>query len=190
MGIYSLTWLFMVLFHTQEKANQAAPSVTSAMTKYDATGADETTTVLLHFPGTGAHGVATTSIQVASTPHPDLPAPDAIRIQGTFGDLTVNYAPRPRSYTLTPASSSARGTLAKFEHATKTFDIPGGGHGMFWEADECARCIRDGKLESEVMPTEETEMLMEVMDQVRKQSNLVYPENIESVVYPMAGFGL
>lgn len=162
----------------------------SAVTKYAPTGADETTTILLHFPSTGAQAIAGTSIQVATTPNPDLPAPDAIRIQGTFGDLTVDYAPRPRVYTLTPASSRSRGTLAKFEHGTKTFDIPGGGHGMFWEADECARCIRDKKLESEVMPLGETEALMRVMDEVRRQADLVYPESIGSTEYPLEGFSL
>ncbi|CAO2648588.1 Nn.00g078550.m01.CDS01 [Neocucurbitaria sp. VM-36] len=190
LGIYSLTWLFMTLYHVQPNDKQDAPQVSSAVTKYEPTGADETTTVLLRFPGTGAQGIATTSIQVATTPNPSLPAPDAIRIQGTHGDLTVNYAPRPRSYTLTPASSQSRGTLASFQHGTKTFDIPGGGHGMFWEADECARCVRDGKIESDVIPVEETEALMRVMDEVRKQAGLVYPERIESLEYPLEGFGL
>lgn len=180
----------MILLHAQEKQKRSMPIVNSAVTKYQPTGADETTTVLLHFPSTGAQAVATTSIAVASTPNPDLPAPDAIRIQGTLGDLTVNYAPRPGSYTLTPASSEARGTLAKFRNGTKTFDTPGGGHGMYWEADECARCIRDGKLESDVMPLDETEMLMQVMDEVRKQAKLGYPENIESVEFPLENFGL
>ncbi|KAF1844620.1 NAD(P)-binding protein [Cucurbitaria berberidis CBS 394.84] len=190
LGIYSLTWLFMALYHVQPKETQVAPHVSSAVTKYKPTGADETTTVLLLFPGTGAQGIATTSIQVATTPNPDLPAPDAIRIQGTFGDLTVNYAPRPRSYTLTPAASQARGTLASFKHETKSFEIPGGGHGMFWEADECARCVRDGRLESDVIPLEETEALMKVMDEVRRQADLAYPESIENLEYPLEGFGL
>ncbi|KAJ4369947.1 hypothetical protein N0V83_005711 [Neocucurbitaria cava] len=190
LGIYSLTWLFMTLYHAQPKDKRGDPQVSSAVTKYEPTGADETTTVLLKFPGTGAQGIATTSIQVATTPNPSLPAPDAIRIQGTHGDLTVNYAPRPRSYTLTPASSSAHGTLASFTHQTKTFDTPGGGHGMFWEADECARCVRDGKLESEVMPVEETEVLMRVMDEVRTQGGVVYPGEIGSVEWPLEGFGI
>ncbi|KAH7355942.1 hypothetical protein BKA66DRAFT_257704 [Pyrenochaeta sp. MPI-SDFR-AT-0127] len=189
LGIYSLTWVFMILYHAQGEGQRGAPHVSSAVTKYELTGADETTTMLLKFP-TGAHGVAGTSIQVATTPNPNLPSPDAIRIQGTLGDLTIDYAPRPRSYTLTPASSASRGTPAEFEHATKSFPIPGGGHGMFWEADECARCVRDGRLQSEVIPLEETEQLMRVMDQVRKQSDLVYPERIGSVEYPLEGFGL
>lgn len=54
---------------------------------------------------------------------------------------------------------------------------------MFWEADACARCLRDGKTESEVMPLEESVTIMEVMDQVREQGDLRYPERIESTEY-------
>ncbi|KAI4620690.1 uncharacterized protein J4E87_007016 [Alternaria ethzedia] len=193
LGIYSLTWLFMALYHVQPEGKREEPVVSSAVSKC-ATGVDETTTVLLHFPTTGAHGVASTSIIVATTPNADHPNPggDAVRIQGTLGDLTVDYAPKPRTYTLTPAANEKRGKLADFEYQVvdKFMEIPGGGHGMFWEADECARCIRDGKLESEVMGLEETEVVMRVMDQVRKQGGVVYPAVIESTESPLDGFGV
>lgn len=54
---------------------------------------------------------------------------------------------------------------------------------MFYEADECARCIRDGKLESEVMPWEESVEIMRVMDEVRKQGGLEYGD-LEGTAYP------
>jgi hypothetical protein len=57
------------------------------------------------------------------------------------------------------------------------------GHGMFWEADEAARCLRDGKLESDTLNWEESIAIMEAMDAVRKQGGLVYPELIETAVY-------
>jgi hypothetical protein len=63
-------------------------------------------------------------------------------------------------------------------------EVPGG-HGMFWEADECARCIRDGKLESEGMPWRETVEVMKVMDEARQQAELKYSENLESTTYPL-----
>jgi predicted dehydrogenase len=132
LGIYSLTWVFMALYHTQENGKREEPVVSSAVTKYK-TGADETTTALLHFPSSGAHGVASTSIQVATSPNAERPGADAVRIQGTLGDLTVNYAPRPRMYTLTPAQNEKRGQPAGFEYqiVDKFRDIPGGGHGEF-----------------------------------------------------------
>ncbi|KAH7411848.1 dimeric dihydrodiol dehydrogenase [Phaeosphaeria sp. MPI-PUGE-AT-0046c] len=183
LGIYSLTWVFQALYRAQPAEKRTAPGVVSAVTKYT-TGADEQTTVVCDFGG--AHGVATTSIRVASTPNAEHVGQDDVRIQGTLGDLTVNYAPRPKSYTLTPASSKSRGTPADFEFGTKEFDNgPGGGHGMFWEADECARCVRDGKIESEIMCWKESEQVLRVMDQVRKQHGITYPGGLESVEYPL-----
>jgi hypothetical protein len=57
---------------------------------------------------------------------------------------------------------------------------------MFWEADEVARCVRDGKLESEGLPWDESITIMEVMDKVRQQGGLTYPERIKSTEYPLA----
>ncbi|KAI4638148.1 hypothetical protein J4E93_010458 [Alternaria ventricosa] len=193
LGIYSLTWVVMALWHCQPEDKRQEPVVSSAVSKYE-TGVDETTTVLCHFPWSGAQGVAGTSIVVATTPNASHPNPggDAVRIQGTLGDLTIDYAPRPRTYTLTPAANDKRGKLADFEYEVvdKYKSIPGGGHGMFWEADECARCIRDGKMESEVMGLEETEVVMRVMDQVRRQGGVVYPGVIESTEAGLEGFGV
>ena len=59
------------------------------------------------------------------------------------------------------------------------------GQGMFWEADECGRCLRDGRLESEGMTHEESVAIMETMDQVRRQNGLVYPDRIETTEYPV-----
>ena len=56
---------------------------------------------------------------------------------------------------------------------------------MFWEADECARCLRDGKLESEFLGWEESVVIMETMDEVRRQNGQKYPEKIETLDYPV-----
>lgn len=59
------------------------------------------------------------------------------------------------------------------------------GHGMFYEADECGRCLRDGKKESLGLGWEESVVIMETMDEVRRQAGMKYPENIETVEYPV-----
>jgi hypothetical protein len=41
--------------------------------------------------------------------------------------------------------------------------------------------LGDGKLESEVLPLEETILVMEIMDRVREIGGLKYPEHIEKV---------
>ena len=50
---------------------------------------------------------------------------------------------------------------------------------MFYEADECARCIRDGRCESDVLRWDESLAIMRVMDEVRQQHGLVYPDSVE-----------
>ena len=205
LGIYSLTWVFLVLYHLQ-KEEKSRPQVKGAISKYARTGCDEMTTIVLDFPDAGvgqrsemadkegngdAHAIALTNIRVSHEPNASHPSADPVRIQGTLGDITVSAACyRPLSYTLIPAQNAGRGKLADFEFQNVEHEIPGGGHGMFWEADECARCIRDGKLESGIMGWEETEAVMEVMDEVRRQGGMKYPDAIESCQYPLEGFGL
>jgi len=82
---------------------------------------------------------------------------------------------RPLYYTITTRKSATAGPTS----VTKNFTMPGG-YGMYWQADECARCIRDGKQQSETMPWQETIAVMEVMDQVRAQGGLEYPEELET----------
>jgi hypothetical protein len=57
------------------------------------------------------------------------------------------------------------------------------GHGMFWEADECARCLRDGKKESTTLPWEESIIIMEAMEEALKQGGVEFPELITTDVY-------
>lgn len=71
MGIYSLTWVFQCLYHTQPEGKRKPPKVTSSLQKYGPTGVDESATMLLTFSresGGDAHGVATTSLRVATDP--------------------------------------------------------------------------------------------------------------------------
>ncbi|AKU17001.1 Gfo/Idh/MocA family protein [Luteipulveratus mongoliensis] len=48
-------------------------------------------------------------------------------------------------------------------------------HGLRYEAAEVARCITAGRLESELMPLDETLRIMTVMDDVRRQLGIAYP---------------
>lgn len=184
VGIYSLTWVFQTLYHTLPPSQRKPPSsIQSSMVKYPATGADEDTTILLTFPTTTpnndrrtSHAVAMTAFAVDSHPK----GTPSVRIQGTKGEIQIiGPAYRPVKYRVVPTDESKQ--IREVEP-----EFPAGGHGMYWEADEVARCLRDGKLESEGMPWEESIVIMEVMDEVRKQNGLVYPEKIESVEYPVA----
>lgn len=56
---------------------------------------------------------------------------------------------------------------------------------MFWEADECAYALRDGRKESRVQTLAESLVVMVVMDGVRRQNGIVFPHDIETTDYPV-----
>lgn len=185
LGIYSLTWVFQFLYHirgstaTTQSKTRGAPKVAASMSKYPGTGADEKTSIILTFPGADgadeAHGIATTCLRTSYDPDEHGSAGPAIRIQGDKGELQVfGPAYRPERFRWIKAGKEKNLTEEKRE-------IPG--HGMFWEADECARCLRDGKTESDTMTYQESLVIMETMDEIRRQNDLVYPELIESTTY-------
>jgi len=49
------------------------------------------------------------------------------------------------------------------------------GNGYGYEAAEVMRCLRDGEIESMVMPLDTSIAIMRTMDKIRQQWNLVYP---------------
>ncbi|KAF2398858.1 oxidoreductase domain-containing protein [Trichodelitschia bisporula] len=194
MGIYSLTWVFTALWRAG--TGQTPPRVVSAMAHYGPTGADEMCTVVVVFPraqdaGGDAHGIATTSMRVDTDPGGRGSAP-SVRIQGPKGEVQVfppTYRPTKTRVVLLD------GTVEEKDWAqpgpgigSKWFNGFGGptnaegeGHGMFWEADEAARCVIEGRKEGALEGWDESVLIMEVMDEVRKQGGLVYPEEIERV---------
>lgn len=191
LGIYSLTWVFQTLYHTLPREQRQAPKVKGvAMTPEPRTGADEMTTIMLEFPKstpsgqTTAHAVATTALRVDDDPDKHQSAGPTIRIQGTKGEIQVyGSAHMPTRYKLIPVRKGSK--EGKGEAKDYNFDIPGGGSGMFWEADEAARCWRDAALESDGLSWEESILIMEIMDEVRRQGGLEYPSEIESIDYPV-----
>jgi predicted dehydrogenase len=52
-------------------------------------------------------------------------------------------------------------------------------NGYNYEAHEVLSCLRAGKTESELMPLEESLVIMQTMDTIRKQGNFLYPSEEE-----------
>lgn len=159
------------------------------MFHYPLTGADESTTILLEFPHSVPSGkyksqaVALTHLRVGNNPDGKWSAGPSIRIYGTKAELQVfGYPYRPEKFRIIPRKVEGQPDP---EITEVVADFPANGHGMYWEADEVARRLRDGKLESDTMPWEESLVIMQVMDEVRRQGGLTYPENIESTQYPL-----
>lgn len=181
LGVYPLTWVFQILYHLQPEAAKEAPQVQSAVLNHPTTGVDEQTSIIAHFSAHRSTGIATTAFRVASEPDAKGAAGPAIRIQGTKGEISVAHpAYRPLHYKVIRQD----GEVEVVDVAPPKDEARGGwGHGMFWEADECARCLRDGKKESAGMPWEESVVMMGVMEGTWRRGGVVYPDVITTDVY-------
>lgn len=180
LGIYSLTWVFQTLYHLQ--TDKEAPKVVAGINKYDHTGADDNTTVVVSFPKHKTMGIATTSLRAASDIDGKGTSGPAIRIQGTEGEIQVmGPAYQPKQYKV--IRKSKPGEIEVVDCPIPQDKARNWGHGMFWEADEAARCLRDGKHESETLPWAESVVIMEVMEEALKQGNVEYPELITTDVF-------
>ncbi|ETS84633.1 hypothetical protein PFICI_02658 [Pestalotiopsis fici W106-1] len=129
MGIYSLTWIFQTLYTTQPSDTRKTPDVQSALRKYEPTGVDETSTILLTFPrdsesGGDMHGISTTSFMVSNDSDGKNTSGPAVRIHGRDGELQV-WPPLWRP-------TRTRLILADGTVEDKTFSIPGPGKGSNW----------------------------------------------------------
>lgn len=181
LGIYSLTWVFQTLYHTQPEKDKEAPVVTAAMNHYS-TGVDEQTSIICQFPKHKMMGIALTGLRVGTNPDGHNSGGAAIRIQGSHGEIQVmGPAYRPVQYKI--IRKDCAGKVEVVDCPIPEDENRNWGHGMFWEADECGRCLRDGKLESDSMPWSESLVIMETMDSALKQGNVVYPELITTDVF-------
>lgn len=61
------------------------------------------------------------------------------------------------------------------DKSDEVIEVPMEGNGYNYEAEEVNRCLKEGKLESERMPLDESLMLMGMMDHIRSQIGLQYP---------------
>ncbi|KAK0639307.1 hypothetical protein B0T16DRAFT_241118 [Cercophora newfieldiana] len=181
LGIYSLTWVFQALYHVQPEEGKEAPKVVAAINKYH-TGADETTSIIVQFPKHKSQGIALTSLRVGTDVDGHNSGGPAIRIQGSGGEIQVmGPAYRPLQYKV--IKKDGGGKVEVVDCPIPKDPARDWGHGMFWEADECARCLRDGKKESATLPWSESIMIMEVMEEALKQGGVEYPELISTDVF-------
>ena len=58
----------------------------------------------------------------------------------------------------------------------KTFEMPFVANGYEYEAEEVNACLREGKKESDLLPLADTLEIMKLMDNIRKEWGLTYPQ--------------
>src|SRR3954454_255980 len=141
LGVYPVSYASMLL---------GRPDRVIALIDAAFTGVDGQTSILLHHPG-GAHAVLTCTLGAKS--------PTRAAIVGVDGRIeTDSRFYGPVGFTFIPREGDPR----RYE--------PSDTGGLRHEADEVARCVREGLLESPAMPLDETVAIMETMDRVLAQA--------------------
>jgi predicted dehydrogenase len=146
VGIYPLSLAHMVL---------GTPDRLTSLAHLGETGVDEGTAFILGYDQ-GQMAVLSTAIRT-NTPHEAF-------IIGTSGWIKI-HGPWWASDNLTLQINGQEDIIS----------CPIVGNGYNYEAEEVGSCIRSGRLESEIMPLDETLAIMRLMDEIRAQIGLRYP---------------
>ena len=146
VGVYPIS-LASMLFGT--------PTDITGLAQIGETGVDEMAAVTLKY-AQGQLASIVTGIRIST--------PSEATIFGTDGSLKLQ-APfwNPVKLTLNAGGK------------TEEISVPFEGEGFNYEAQEVHNCLRAGKIESAVMPLDETLAIMQTMDSLRAQWGLKYP---------------
>jgi predicted dehydrogenase len=142
LGVYPVSFASMVLGSPDRIVSMSEPAFT---------GVDAQTSMLFGYDN-GAQAVLTCSLRAKSPTRASIVGTDArVEVDGDF------YA--PTNVTLIPSHGDPMSVESVHE-----------GRGLRHQADEVARRVAAGDLESPVMPLDETISIMETMDAVRAQA--------------------
>jgi predicted dehydrogenase len=138
LGVYPVSFASMLL---------GPPSRVTALVDPAFSGVDGQASMLFGYEG-GAHAVLTCTSSART--------PTRACVSGTKARLEIDgdfYA--PTSFSL----------ISREGHAER-FDFATDGRGLHYQTQEVARCLREGHIESPVMPLDESIAIMETMEKV------------------------
>ena len=147
LGIYPISFAYYLL---------GKPQSVVAKAEFTPTGVDSQTSMIFRYD-TGAHANLTTTL-LAKTPC-------TATVVGTKGTIFIDgdfYTP-----------TSMR--LKKVDGSVVEFPKQYEGHGLREQAIEFAALLQAGKNESDLMSLDDTQSIMESMDEIRAQIELYYP---------------
>ncbi|MCK4375938.1 MAG: Gfo/Idh/MocA family oxidoreductase [Candidatus Brocadiae bacterium] len=148
VGIYPLALASMVF--------GGPPAGVTGMAHIGETGVDEQAAMLLRYDG-GRLAVLTCGIRAAM--------PHEAYVIGTERWIRIH----------SPFWKTTGLTLGVIDRDEEVIELPYEGNGYECEAAEVHRCLRAGKLESDIMPLEESLSIVRTMDELRAQWALTYP---------------
>jgi predicted dehydrogenase len=138
LGIYPISFASMLLGRPEQITALAEPAFT---------GVDGQVSMVFGYAGGAQSVLSCTSLARTATRACVAGTRARVEIDGDF------YA--PTTFTLI----TKEGARERFSFETK-------GRGLHYQAEEVAHCLRDGRLESDVMPLDESVEIMETIDRV------------------------
>ena len=148
VGIYPVSFASMIY--------RQQPADISSYARMGSTNVDELTGMLFRYDG-GQMALLACALQ--------LNTPQEAVILGTQGRIRVH----------SPFWQSDGLTLSIYGKDDEVIHLPKVGNGYNYEAAEVHKCLRADKLESDIMPLDETLALMRTLDRIRAPWGLKYP---------------
>ncbi len=152
MGIYPISFICYLLGEL--------PIDIKSMTQFSDLGVDEISNYMFRFPSGCLVNICTSF---------NLGMKNIAYIYGTNGYIEFPQFVRGKYFTI----SRHNGTN-EIINANVIFENYHD-NGFIYQVEEVVRCIQEGKLESTLMPLDETIGIMEVMDKMRSEWGFIYP---------------
>ena len=176
IGIYALTYASVILGDWKLGLQHPTPVVTSSLDIHD--GMDLSNVIVLDYPSKDTTGHESTKTAICTSSFKCKSPDDFARIDGSCGSILIfglaASVPGGFRILLYPASP---GEEKSETERIFTVEKPKDTLGFFWEADAVARDIAAGRTENAVVPLDESIRMMQLMDKIRKDAGLVYPQD-------------
>ncbi len=152
MGIYPISFVCYLL--------DELPIDIKSMTRFSDGGVDEISNYMFRFPS-GCFANISTSF--------NLKMRNEAKIYGMKGFIEFPEFQAGEHFTIFKhlGTNNIKGTIEVIEKNHS--------NGFIYQVEEVTRCIREGKLESKIIPLNETIAIMEVMDKMRSEWGFKYP---------------
>ncbi len=148
VGVYAVSMASMIL-------GGDAPVEIKGSAHIGETGVDEQSGMLVRYPE-GKLAILSCAVRTST--------PQEARIFGTEGQIVLHSG----------FWCCKKATL-KAGDREETSEVEFEGRGYDYQAAEAMRCLREGKLESDIMPLDESLTIMKTLDELRRQWGLTYP---------------
>ncbi|EOO01320.1 putative dimeric dihydrodiol dehydrogenase protein [Phaeoacremonium minimum UCRPA7] len=175
IGVYTLTYASIILGDWKVGKQHPGPiKVTSSLDIVN--GIDEANVVVLDYQSTNE---ASKKTAICTSTFRLRGAEDFARIEGSKGSIIIFGlgVSVPGGFRCIKGLRPGFGEIDERSEKVFTVEKPEGTVGFFWEADAVAEDIAHGRNENAIIPLDETLRMMRLMDGIRREAGLIYPQD-------------